>query len=94
MKVVDVDGSPELRRLIAEVRESGEPRVLRHGGEEVAVLSPTPRARPHGRRRRPTSEDREAFLSSAGSWKGLIDADQFMADVRESRRSSRPRVDL
>jgi predicted DNA-binding antitoxin AbrB/MazE fold protein len=29
--------------------------------------------------------DDEAFLRSAGSWKGLIDADKFIRDVYEDR---------
>jgi len=29
--------------------------------------------------------DREAFLRSAGSWKGLIDADKLIHDIYEDR---------
>lgn len=38
-----------------------------------------------------TEADYEAFLSAAGSWNGLVDADKLIADIYESRRiSSRP----
>jgi hypothetical protein len=41
-----------------------------------------------------TDKDRKAFLSAAGSWKGLFDLDQFLKDLGESRRTSRPPVEL
>jgi hypothetical protein len=33
----------------------------------------------------PTPEDIEAFRRSAGSWRGLVDADRLIADIYESR---------
>jgi predicted DNA-binding antitoxin AbrB/MazE fold protein len=33
----------------------------------------------------PTAEDIEAFRRSAGSWRGLVDADKLIADIYESR---------
>lgn len=39
----------------------------------------------------PSEEDFEAFRRSAGSWKGTIDAETFIRNVRESRTvSTRP----
>lgn len=47
------------------------------------------------RRRGKTKADYEAFLSSAGAWKDLVDSDKLIADIYESRRhSSRPPVEL
>lgn len=56
------------------------------------MLVPYPRARRH---RPKTEEDRDAFLTSAGSWKDIVDTDKLIEDIYESRRRSiRPRVDL
>jgi predicted DNA-binding antitoxin AbrB/MazE fold protein len=33
----------------------------------------------------PSAEDIEAFRRSAGSWRGLVDADRLIADIYESR---------
>jgi len=42
-----------------------------------------------------TKTDYEAFLSAAGSWKGLVDPDKLIEDIYESRRrSSKPPVEL
>jgi hypothetical protein len=45
----DIDDFPEIEHLAREVHESGTPRVLRQGGEEIAIVGPLP---PAGRRRR------------------------------------------
>ena len=42
---------------------------------------------------RKTAEDYEAFLSVAGRWKD-VDTDRLLDDIYESRRSSRPPVEL
>lgn len=42
-----------------------------------------------------TKADYEAFLSAAGSWKGLVDPEKLITDIYESRRlSSEPPVEL
>lgn len=94
---IDVSDSPELLRLAEEVRATGTPRVLRRNHEDIAVV--TPLETPRGRRRRALAAkgeaDREAFLSSFGGWKGIVDPEKLKADIRESRRiSTRPRVEL
>jgi hypothetical protein len=95
LRSVDISNSPELLRLVEEVESSGESVVLRRANKDVAVLSSSPRPlRPRGKLAR-TKADHDAFLSSAGGWKGLIDAEKFLADNYESRaRSTRPHVDL
>lgn len=47
------------------------------------------------RRREKPKADYEAFLSSAGGWKNLVDTDKLIADIYQSRRHfSRPPVEL
>jgi len=90
---LDIDTMPELARIADEVAATGRPRSLRRGGREIAVLQPVDRTRP--RRRKPSEKDVDAFLASAGSWKGNVDVDRFLQDIYESRdRPSRPPVEL
>ncbi len=93
LETVDISTYPELQQLVEDMRRTDEPRLLRLGDEDVAILSPIKK---RGRRKRErTQEDREAFLASAGSWEGLVDTEKLKADIAESRRISiRPRVDL
>ena|SRR5688572_32433739 len=92
---LDVSAAPDLLRLAEEVRRSGEPRLLRRDHEDLAVLSPVASRAPRRGRRARTPADREAFLSSAGGWKGNVDVDKFLEDNYDSRsRSSRPPIDL
>lgn len=52
LKSLDVTDAPELLRLAEEVRRTGEPRVLRRGAEDLAVLvpaAPAQRRPPRGR---------------------------------------------
>ena len=93
IEALDIDTMPELSRLADEVAATGRPRSLRRGGKEVAVLQPVRSAQ---RRSGASSEkDADAFLSSAGAWKGNVDVDQFLKDIYESRdRPSRPPVEL
>ena len=56
--------------------------VEREDGEAV-VLEP---AKATGRRKRKrTAADHEAFLSTAGGWKGLVDTDKLVEDIYLSR---------
>jgi hypothetical protein len=92
---VDVTDLPELRRLAEEVSRTGQPRLLRRDGENLAVLSPVTPTTRRRRRRARTEADRKAFLSSAGGWQGNVDVDAFLKDNAESRRrSSRTPVEL
>lgn len=38
--------------------------------------------------------DYQAFMASAGGWKGLVDADELKRRIREERRTNRPPVTL
>jgi len=92
LKAIDISNVPELLRIAEEVRASNEPRILRRENEDLAILTPTKRPRRSARAK--TQADYEAFRSAAGSWK-VVDADQLIADIYESRRlSSRPPVEL
>lgn len=93
IKTVNIADFPELLRLVEEVRESNEARVLRRDGEDLAILLPAARKRRRpGRAKSPA--DLEAFRSAAGSWRD-VDTDKLVEDSYESRRrSSRPAVQL
>jgi hypothetical protein len=90
-KRIDIENEPALVRIVEEVRESGESRVLRIGDADVAVLQPLPvvdDVREPEPWREITEADWEAFRSSAGSWRGNVDADQLIKDIYASRDAS------
>ncbi len=41
-EALDISDAPELLRLVEEVRETNEPRILRRGNEELAVITALP----------------------------------------------------
>lgn len=86
----DVD---DLYRVLREVRAEDEPLVLRlDTGEEIVI---EPRHHPAGDRAvERTGVDDERFLSSAGSWRGLVDADEFKRTYKAARGSRRTPVVL
>lgn len=88
--VNDIDAIPDLRRVAEEVRDSRSPVRLRVAGQEVATILPASGVES------PMSEqsDDEAFLSSLGGWKGLVDAERLKAESEASRGSDRPAVEL
>jgi hypothetical protein len=92
---VDVTNDPELLRLAEEVRRSGRPRLIRRGGEDLAVLSPVGSVTRRTTRKSKTytRADDEAFLASAGAWTDF-DLEEFLKRNEESRTLSRPPVDL
>lgn len=91
LKVIDITEVSDLE----EVRRSEEPRLLRRGDEDLAVVTPLPRPIKVRRRAwRPSEEDLAAFRGAAGGWKD-VDTDKLVRDIYESRRiSTRPPVDL
>jgi hypothetical protein len=94
LRPIDITHVPALRELIAELAASNEPRVLRADSEDLAILTPVRATKRRRRGRAKTAADYEAFLASAGGWKELVDTEQLKADIAESRRSSRPPVEL
>lgn len=94
VKSIDIRDAPELRRLAEEVHRSGESRVLRREGEDLAMIVPLPRPRRERHSRTLSDEDYQAFRSAAGGWKD-IDTDRLIENIYESRRISiRPPVEL
>jgi hypothetical protein len=93
-RVIDLDDAPELASLADEVTATRRTIVLRKRGKDLALVVPIddPSRFAPGRLRTP--EDLEAFLRSAGGWRGVVD-EEFMDEVYRSRStSSRPPVDL
>jgi hypothetical protein len=93
LQPIDITNVPELRELIAEVRASKTPRVLRADSEDVAILMPM-RPPTQRRGRAKTAADAAAFRSAFGGWHGLIDPEAFKAELRDARGSNRPPVEL
>jgi hypothetical protein len=93
---IELGDASELLQVAEEVRRSHTPRLLRHAGEDLAIVVPvshTPTKRRRGREK--TAADFEAFRRAAGSWKDLVDTGKLIEDIYESRRiSTRPPVDL
>jgi antitoxin (DNA-binding transcriptional repressor) of toxin-antitoxin stability system len=87
---IDISQNTELLRLVEEVRASGSARVLTNGSEPVAVLRPVQR-----RRTKAVKEcaDREAFLSSLGSWAD-VDTEALKQEIKQARSDHRPPVEL
>jgi hypothetical protein len=90
-----VTDAPELLRLAEEVRQSGKPRLLRRGGQDLAILSPIgPASRRSTRKAKAyTRADDDAFLAAAGAWTDF-DLEGYLKNNEESRRRSRPPVEL
>ncbi len=92
-EIIDISDDRELRRLAEEVQRTGHPRLLRVENEDVAMLVPM-RVAHESAEPDYSQEDFEAFLSAAGGWKGLIDGEALKRQIRESRGSNRPLVEL
>lgn len=80
----------ELSGLVKEAAASGDPLEIVVDGERFSVLIIR---KTNGRRRGPLDAEeiarsRADLYRSAGSWKGLIDAEEFKAYIRERRRTS------
>lgn len=92
---IDIEEVGSLRDLVDEMRRDGEPRFLRVDDQNVAVLMPVQTHLRRQSRHTVTAEDMEAFLSSAGGWKDIVDVEQFKRDNAASRRmSTQPTIDV
>lgn len=95
MRSIDISSVPDLVRIAEGVRTSGRPRILRRNGEDMAMVIPIVHSRKRGTRHTRTQADYDAFLSSAGGWKGLVDGDKLLTDIYESRElSTKPPIEL
>lgn len=63
MTPIDIGDIPELLQLAEEVHRSHESRILRHDGEDLAMIVPLPWKQPS---RRPRTTRRFALLPGAG----------------------------
>ena len=90
VEVRDVD---DLYRVLKEIRAEDEPLVIQGDNGDEIILPPGPRRRAKRRTEEERAKvDEEAFLSSAGSWKDLIDVDEFKRQYKAARGSNRPPV--
>ena len=95
MRSIDISSVPDLVRIAEEVRTSGSPRFLRRNGEDMAMVIPIEQGRKHRTSHARVQPDYDAFLSTAGGWKGLVDGDKLLADIYASRElSTKPPVEL
>ena len=93
-KVVDVETVPELAPLTDEVAATRQPIVLRKQGIDLATIVPIEGISPYSPGRRKTPEDRQAFLASAGGWRGIVD-EATMEEIFGNRSvSARALVEL
>lgn len=83
----EIRSAPDLVRLAEEVRATGEPRVLRKDGEELAVVVSMSdfEAAAVPKSRRYWAE----ILALAGSWSDL-DHDEMIAELDKIRHESPP----
>ena len=94
IRPIDVSRIPALLHIAEEVGRSGEARILRSADKDLALVVPAASLNPKSRTgKAKTKADLAAFHAAAGSWKD-VDTNALLADIRESRRSSRPPVDL
>ena len=95
MRSIDISSVPDMVRIAEEVRTSGRPRILRRNGEDMAMVIPIGHGRKHRTSHARTQADYDAFLSSAGGWKGLVDGDKLLTDIYESRElSTKPPISI
>ena len=103
VRTIDIADVGDLGTLVEEIRRSRTPRILRHDGEDVAVLMPlaTPAQRSGARGSRlrpPTAEEiarsQAGIKKAAGSWQD-IDAERLKDELRRQRAIvTRPPVEL
>lgn len=94
-EMIDISNNPDLLRIVEAMRQRNTSAVLTNGTESVAVVTPIGEATKRRSKRVRTQADHDAFVSAAGSWKGIIDADTFKAYIRERRKiANRPSVTL
>lgn len=92
LKAIEIDDAPDLLRIAEEVKAADEPRLLRRGGEDIAIMMPI---KPAVRRRpKKTRAGYDGFRAAAGGWSD-VDTDRLIADIYADRESGdRPPVDL
>jgi hypothetical protein len=91
---VDISTMPDLIRLAEEVARTQQPHVLHRSNSDVAILIPVG-ARGRKRKGKSISQaDIDATLAAFGAWKGHIDPEEFMRQVKAGREDDHPPVRL
>ena len=94
INISDLGEAPAWEHLIAEVRATKTPAIIRADGEdavELRPIHPTSHRRPIAP---PSPADDAVFWSAAGAWKDLVDGEQLKKDLATARGSDRPPVNL
>ena len=92
--VEEIESLDDLRRIAADVQHDNRPRLVSIAGGGNITLAPAPKKRRKLTPEEKAKADEEAFLSAAGSWKGLVDPEEFKRQIREGRSSNRPYVEI
>lgn len=90
-KSLDVAGVPELLRIAKQVRESGQPCVLKLNGEQIAILSPVPSVRRRERKsgivtRNDSLWDIVGMADSLGPGDVARDKHKYLAEAYATKR--------
>jgi hypothetical protein len=94
LEPVEINDTPDLLRLVQEVKARKVSYLLRHDGEDIAVLIPAPKILRRRGKSAKSEADMAAFYASAGGWEDM-DTDRLKQEIYESRRiSTRPPVAL
>ena len=87
-KTIDVSNLPEVRKIAEEVDSSNEPRVLRRGVKDLALVTPLRRGRGRARGKALTADDPLMSLVAFGS-SGLGDVSEnkheYLAEAYETK---------
>jgi hypothetical protein len=82
-KRIEIDDSPELLRIVGEVRRTNASIALVRNGEVQAIVDLPDHTL--SQRVPLTETDWTEFKKSAGAWAGLMDADELIARIDEGR---------
>jgi hypothetical protein len=86
-KTIDVSNLPEVRKIAEEVDSSNEPRVLRRGATDLALVTPLRRGRGRARGKALTADDPLMSLVGIGR-SGLGDVSEnthkYLAEAYET----------
>ena len=89
--IEEIASLDDLRRIAEEVRADRKPRLVSIAGGGQITLAPVRKMRRRMTPEEKAKADEEAFLSSFGSWEGLLDdPEEFKRQIKAARGSKRP----
>ena len=92
---IDISNNPDLVRLVEEMKNAKQPRILEENKKPVAMLMPMETAGKQREKKARSQIHYKAFLAAAGSLKGFIDAERLKKDIYESRKLlTRPAIEV